>query len=198
MDDPAAAHRTTLKTRATNQRGAALWLALALLPWLAAVALAGLSAQWHQAMGWQAWREHTQALHQADNRRALEARRQRRAQAAPGFTLLELLLVLALIATLTAWLWPGGQGAIQQARRADGHAALLLGAQWLSQADSPTALPVPLQRSPQGHYRLELERQAPHWQLHARPVGPQQADRCGTLTLTDAGQRQASGGGRCW
>ena len=199
MDEPTGALQRRLAPPPGRQRGAALWLVLGLLPCLAAVALAGLTAQWHQTLGWQAWRAQALAQHQADNRRAQAQRAQRQARAnAGGFTLLELLLVLALVAALSGMLWPAGQRWLQQARRADGHAALLLAAQWLGQASAPRTLPPPLQTSAQGHYRIELRAAPPQWQLHAHPTGSQRSDRCATLTLGYDGQRQATGGTHCW
>jgi len=199
MDEPTGAPQRRLAPPRERQRGAALWLVLGLLPWMAAVALAGLTAQWHQTLGWQAWRAHALAQHQADNRRALARRAQRQAPAGTGgFTLLELLLVLGLVAVLSGMLWPAGQRWLQQARRADGHAALLLAAQWLGQPLAPRTLPAPLQTSAQGHYRLELRAAPPQWQLQAHPTGSQRNDPCATLILRFDGQRQATGGTHCW
>ena len=46
MDEPTGAPQRRLAPPPGRQRGAALWLVLGLLPWLAAVALASLTAQW--------------------------------------------------------------------------------------------------------------------------------------------------------
>ncbi|MEK8048797.1 type IV pilin protein [Ideonella sp. DXS22W] len=81
-----------------------------------------------------------------------------------GFTLVELMIVLAVLAILVGVAWPSYQSAVQKGRRADAMAALaqLMQAQerWRSEHASYQAtlssLPGTGSTSPEGHYTLTL------------------------------------------
>jgi type IV pilus assembly protein PilE len=133
---------------------------------------------------------------------------QRRRPAGRGFTLVEMLLVLALTGLAAALALPAWQTYLLRAARADGAAALAIVqarqerhfdnigwyASSLAALGGATA-------SPQGRYRIELvPRDADGYIARAHAVGAQQSDlECPTLTL-DVRQGLARTGpsARCW
>lgn len=137
-----------------------------------------------------------------------------------GFTLLELLVALSIVAILTALSMPSYQQHVQQARRADGQTALLRLAiaqerfrarcsRYADQVDgasgcAPDAESLGLglsAQSPDGHYRLSLaEASASGFLAHAEPIGHQASDRahgvaCNPLTIDQDGRREPN---VCW
>lgn len=82
----------------------------------------------------------------------------------PGFTLIELMIALAVVAILVAVAYPSYQSAVQKGRRADGMAALttLMQAQERWRANHTayqgtlSELPGASARSPDGHYDLAI------------------------------------------
>jgi type IV pilus assembly protein PilE len=140
----------------------------------------------------------------------VSARKGDAAKAARGFTLVELCAVLAVAGVLTTLAWPAWQGQLQQARRADGHQALLRvqAAQELYRshhglyATELTALQGAASgHSAQGHYRIELERLAAEtYRARAVAQGPQVHDTaCAALTLdVHLGFVQQGPAAHCW
>jgi len=115
-----------------------------------------------------------------------------------GFSLTELLIVLAVIALLASLAWPGYQAALQRARRSDAREALLRGAQWLERVASiqgqypeAAAYPLTLTLSASGHYGIRYAPSADlsTYTLTAMRLGAQAQDRCGDFLLDQAGQR---------
>lgn len=139
---------------------------------------------------------------------AMQARRVRAAHS-PGFSLLEVLVVLAVVGILVAIAWPSYTDTVQKSRRADARVALLDAAQRLERCrtqheayDHPDcAIPA---ASPEGHYRItEPEpRGTLTFLLRATPIGAQAGDApdCGWLELDHRGQRGAVGeaAAACW
>ena len=136
-------------------------------------------------------------------------RRERRAQ---GFSLIELLVALAIVALLSAWALPNVQAQMQRARRIDATTTLLQAANWMERAATAQGpypmdrdhggpgVPEALTQSPDGHYRLTLEAtDGQSFTLTAWPQGAQAHDACGWLRLDALGTRSAqSGEARCW
>ena len=138
---------------------------------------------------------------------------------ARGFTLVEVLVVLLIIAVLALFAWPAFHTHWLRTRRADGHLALMQlqqhQARWRN--DHPgyataTELGAPA-TSPQGHYRLSVhEPDADGYLLRAEALGGQQADTgCAVLLLrleqAHTSMRSRTGAGaenpesanrRCW
>ena len=133
-----------------------------------------------------------------------------------GFTLIELVITLAIVAILAAIAFPAYQDHVRRARRADAQAALVELAQWMERnftedlsydpdGDGETTLPfkeVPREGSNK-YYGLSLSNlTATTFTLNAAPKGAQVSDKCKTLTLTHTGLKgttnSALGVEECW
>lgn len=126
-----------------------------------------------------------------------------------GFTLIELMITVAVIGILSAIALPAYSEYTERSRRADGRAALLRAAQWLEKAASvsgqyPTAAQFTaggLGISEAQHFDITIAGvTATTYTLTATPRVPD--TRCGNLTLTQAGIRGRSGTvltvDQCW
>ena len=128
---------------------------------------------------------------------------------APGFSLIELLMVLACVALLANLAWPSYQDAIMRSQRAQARTALLQAAHWLERAASPngsyplaTDVPASVLQVQGQRYTMRVVSTANSFTLSATPLGPQTADACGTLTLNHLGVRGVQGSNQtaaqCW
>ena len=131
-----------------------------------------------------------------------------------GFTLIEMLTALLVVAVLAAVAIPSYQMQLQKARRAEARSGLLRAAHWLEREAasrglySDGELPQGLATSDNGHYRIV--RKPPrdendariHFQLEAIPQGAQASDTCGRFTLSHTGERGISSrdhsAAECW
>jgi type IV pilus assembly protein PilE len=156
-------------------------------------------------------------------RRALWLRRSSASRASPssrglGFTLIELMIVVAVIAFLAAVALPSYQSSVRKARRADARSGLVTTAQLmerystehggagystatLSDTAGPTVVAKP--ESDNGYYLLSIANlTAGTFTLSAAPQGGQASDDCGTFTLDERGVRGVTNTTRtaadCW
>ncbi|MFZ5521390.1 MAG: type IV pilin protein [Pseudomonadota bacterium] len=142
-----------------------------------------------------------------------------------GFTLIELMIVVAIIGILAAVAYPAYTEHVQRSRRAQAQSALMEAAQYMqrfyaanSRYDEDlngtdlTSLPDALNRSPKAGegpqaYTISISASTQtSYTLSAAPTagGPMAGDRCGTLTLTSLGVKAVTGASsgvtaaECW
>ena len=140
-----------------------------------------------------------------------------------GFSVIELLLTLVIIAILASLALPTYQAAVQSARRREAITALLdianrmeryfslhhtyasatINTGKASDIITAGAGPAGIYHTPQGYYDIQLSAQsATHYVLRAHPQGAQQQDtECGRYTIDERGQRGVSGPASvstCW
>lgn len=122
-----------------------------------------------------------------------------------AFTLLELVIAIAIAATLAVFAVPSYQSHVARSRRVDAASALYRAAQFVEAAASndATALPAGLDQAPPlgtAVYRLRAlpaDDTNGGYSLEARPVetGPMRDDACGTFVLDATGLRTNRGVG---
>ena len=124
-----------------------------------------------------------------------------------GFSLVELLVVMALVALLASFALPTYQSSQQRAQRTLAKLALLKTVHWLERTAStsgnyPTLLPDTVWQTTELRYRLQLQTQANAFVLKAIPLGAQAQDGCGSFTLNQSGERGVQNASlsaaQCW
>jgi len=134
-----------------------------------------------------------------------------------GFTLIEVMITMAVVAIVTAIALPQYSDYVTRTRRNDARIMLLMGSQWMERFRAENrgvytgaALPADLNVSPQGSapmYDLAATAvTATTWTLTATPRAgsPMASDGCGAYTVASDGQRTAAGQTsgtlfqRCW
>ena len=127
---------------------------------------------------------------------------QKKPAAEQGFTLIEVMIVVAIVGILSAIAYPSYTEFVRRGHRADARAGLLQAQQWLERAATatgtyPTTLPTALTWSGDASKRYDIAFQAGNtnaaYTLEAAPKGAQAGDKCGTYTLSNTGVRGADG-----
>lgn len=133
-------------------------------------------------------------------------------RSARGFTLIELMIVVAIGSILMAVALPSYQAYVARGRRADAKAGLQQAALWMERAQTatgtyPAAAAFPASLAAAGNpptYQITLVSNGAAYTLTAAPIGVQIGDPCGSFTLTNTGVRNLVGAvppmnaAQCW
>jgi len=117
-----------------------------------------------------------------------------------GFTLVELLIAIAIVAILVALALPNYQDSVRKSRRSAAQTDLLEFANAAERIFSATnSFTSAAKPADDKFYKYTLVVTATNWSLTAAPTSKQSADRCGTMVLTNTGLRTKTGTQKgCW
>ena len=128
---------------------------------------------------------------------------------AQGFTLIELMIVVAIVAIISAIAYPSYQDSVRKANRSDAMDAMLDTAQRLERCytafgsynNGGCSVPASV-TSTKGYYTVAVTTAAATYSLTGTPVAgkPQAQDaQCTSFTLTNTGQKTSTGtSATCW
>lgn len=135
-----------------------------------------------------------------------------------GFTLIELMIVVAIVAILAAIAYPSYRDFVRRSDRSSAKSAILEDAQFLernfttsnrydqdSAGNSIATASLPVRQVPReggvAKYNITLARTASTFTLTATPAGTMAGDACGALRLDETGRKTVTGGMSiqdCW
>jgi len=129
-------------------------------------------------------------------------------RSALGFTLIELMVVVAVVAILAAVAVPGYQDQVRKSRRAQAKADLVEYGQRAERFHTVNntyqGFTLPATQSPReggtARYTLGIQQAASTFTITATPQGTQAKDKCGTMSINQAGVKtpaEATVAG-CW
>ena len=122
-----------------------------------------------------------------------------------GFTLIELMITVAIVAILAAIAYPSYVQYVQRSHRADAAAALASAAQWMErQYTTNNVYPTAVTALDTSKYAVSVVASGnTSYTLQAAPISPWTDADCGALRLTNVGDKTIYGGGtstaeKCW